>query len=454
MTRSPLSAALAALAVLAVFAAGACTANSEEVRPRERDIFFPTGAAISPDDRWLFVTNANSELRFDSGSISVIDLIEVDNVIDAWVGSETVPAGCAPDTDRRETLICNEGGDESEPAPPFINGEAGVRIGNFASALAIQDKQTPDGELRLFAAVRGDPSVTWADFRNGRLECGPDSVFPLCDEEHRLAALFDAPEATIPDEPFQIAVDSQSGFALVTHLTSGSVTLVDSPADAPPGVTDILRGLFAPDQQGARGAAGVAGRPDGANPDLMYVTSRTEDRIQLLNVELDPMGAFVVPAGFFFLDAVGSNFGQSADTRYAQFAEGGDRLLLVNRRPPSLQIYDTTTDATGYPANRFVGATDLCREASNLAVADVGDGDKAFVTCFRDGEVYVLDTQPQPQVEWIVPVGRGPFGIAASAARQKLFVTNFLDDTIAVVELDPASGLRYQVVLRIGVPRS
>jgi DNA-binding beta-propeller fold protein YncE len=232
------------------------------------------------------------------------------------------------------------------------------------------------------------------------------------------------------------------------------VTLVDSPASADPAITDIMGGLFAADQQGARGAAGVAGRPDGAGPDLMYVTSRTDDRIQLLNVELDPAGAFLVQAGFFFLDAVGSNFGQSADTRYAQFAAGGDRLLLVNRRPPSLQIYDTTADATGFPANRFVGGTDLCREASNLAVADVGDGDKAFVTCFRDGEVYVLDTEPQPQVEWIVPVGRGPFGIAASAARQKLFVTNFLDDTIAVVELDPASRLRYQVVLRIGVPRS
>jgi YVTN family beta-propeller protein len=448
MTRTALAATVALVAL------AACTANSEEVRPRERDIFFPTGAAISPDERWLFVTNANSELRYDSGSISVLDLIEVDTVIAGWLGSETVPAGCAPDTDRRETLVCNEGGDEGEPAPPFINGEAGVRIGNFASALAIQDKQTPDGQLRLIVAVRGDPSVTWADFTNEQLECGADTAFPLCDEDHRLAALADNPEGTIPDEPFQVAVDSDAGFALVTHLTTGSVTLVDSPAAAPPGITDIMSGLFGANQQNARGAAGVAGRPDGANPDLMYVTSRTDDRIQLLNVELDPRGAFLVQAGFFFLDAVGSNFGESADTRYAQFARGGERLLLVNRRPPSLQMYDTADDATGFPANRFVGATDLCREASNLAIADVGDGDKAFVTCFRDGEVYVIDTDPQPQVEWIVTVGRGPFGIAVSPSRQKLYVTNFLDDTIAVVELDPASELRYQVVLRIGVPRS
>ena len=88
-----------------------------------------------------------------------------------------------------------------------------------------------------------------------------------------------------------------------------------------------------------------------------------------------------------------------------------------------------------------------------MAVADVGDGTKAYVTCFRDGEVYVIDTAPDPEVEAIVTVGRGPFGIAVSAVRQKLYVTNFLEDTVAVIELDPTSALRFQVVLRIGVRR-
>lgn len=434
----------------------ACTANSEEVRPKAADIFFPTGAVVSPDERYLFVANGNSELRYDSGSVDVIDLQTVDQIADAWVArdtSYTPPAGCRVDSDHRETLDCDDGGD---PAPAFILAESGVRIGNFASALAIQSL-TPDmTKLRLFAAVRGDPSITYADWDGGKLVCSTETAFPLCDETHRLEHFRGDPDTNIPDEPFQIFVDSSAGFAAVSHLTSGSATLIDSPSmpDSVPQVTDVVSGLFQADLNGARGSAGIAGRsPGGPDGDILYLTSRTEDRIQMLSVTASAVGLVFVPSNFFFLDAVGTTTGSSSDTRYAQFTEGGDRLLLVNRLPPSLQVYDTSLDDTGFPKNRFYAATDLCREASNLAVADVGDGTKAFVTCFQDGEVYVLDTDPAPEVDAIVTVGRGPFGIGVSSVRQKLYVTNFLEDTVAVVELDPTSEFRYQVILRIGVRR-
>ncbi|MEZ4366929.1 MAG: hypothetical protein R2939_11650 [Kofleriaceae bacterium] len=81
---------------------------------------------------------------------------------------------------------------------------------------------------------------------------------------------------------------------------------------------------------------------------------------------------------------------------------------------------------------------------------DAGDGERAYVSCFRDGEIYVVDGRVGVAVETIITVGRGPFAMAASAARRKLYVTNFLENTIAVIELDPASPRRYQVVLRIG----
>jgi len=101
-----------------------------------------------------------------------------------------------------------------------------------------------------------------------------------------------------------------------------------------------------------------------------------------------------------------------------------------------------------------LSATDLCREAANLALVDAGDGDRAFVSCFRDGEIYVVDPRGVASVEAIVTVGRGPFGVAVSAARKLLFVSDFLEDTVAVIDIDPASPRRYQVVLRIGEVRS
>ena len=132
---------------------GACTASADEVRPPDDQIFFPTGAAVAPDESALFVANANSELRYDSGSISVFDLPNIDAVVAGWLADRTVPDGCEPDRDRTETLVCDEAS--------FISAQAGVRVGNFATDIAIQDLGTG---LRLMVPTRGSFD------RVGRLE--------------------------------------------------------------------------------------------------------------------------------------------------------------------------------------------------------------------------------------------------------------------------------------------
>jgi YVTN family beta-propeller protein len=91
-----------------------------------------------------------------------------------------------------------------------------------------------------------------------------------------------------------------------------------------------------------------------------------------------------------------------------------------------------------------------------VAVIDLGPdaGERAYVTCFQDGQVYVVDPRGQSQVEDIVTVGRGPYSIAAAKDLKQLFVSNYLEDTIAVIDVDPASPQRNRVVLRIGQPRA
>jgi DNA-binding beta-propeller fold protein YncE len=56
-------------------------------------------------------------------------------------------------------------------------------------------------------------------------------------------------------------------------------------------------------------------------------------------------------------------------------------------------------------------------------------------------------------VEAFVQVGRGPYGVAMSPTRKRLYVSNFLEDTLAVIDLTPGSATRNRVVLRIGEPR-
>jgi hypothetical protein len=430
-----------------------CTASGEEVRPPRDELFFPTGAAISPKQTHLFVANANSDLTYDSGAISVFDLAAVDEVIAGWNGAgRVIPPGCAQDANFSETLMCDEG------IFLGITRDAGVRIGNFATEIAVQDTDTGSGELRLIIPTRGDPSIAWADWDGERLSCRDGAEgHEQCDDDHRLSFVGnDADNFSIPEEPFGAFADSAGEFAVVTHLTSGAVTLIDSPRAGKAVVTDIVAGVFAADPQtGLRGATGVAGRTPSSLEDIIYVGSRSEDRIQTFTVGRPVNGAapFLLTGNYFFLDAVGNTNGQSVDTRGMAFSSSGERLYLVNRRPPSLQIYDTSLGVTGFPQNRPIGATDICRQASTLSIADAGDGDRIFVSCFQDGQIYIINPVAGGSIDDIVTVGRGPYTVVTAPSRKRLYVTNFLEDTVAVVDIEPGSKTRNRVVLRIGEPR-
>jgi hypothetical protein len=428
----------------------ACTASGAEVSPPDDQMFFPTGMGVAPDGSVLFVANANAELRWDSGAIEVFDLNLVQSIVDGWTATKTIPDNCARDSDHTETLVCDE--------TMFIKPHAGVRIGNFATDIAVQD--TGGGTLRLIVPTRGDPSIAWADYANEQLTCSKSTTESnaLCDDTHRLSSVENKPDlASLPDEPFAVYADSVGQFAMVTHLTTGAVTLVDSPRGGDAIVTDVLAGVFNPDPlTGIIGATGIVGRPgSGTNGSTVYVGSRSEDRVQLFSVGRPVSDAppYLLTGGYFFLDGVGNNANGSVDTRGMAFSPSGNPLYLVNRNPPTLQVIDTSTDDAGFPRNQTIAATDICREGSNLAVMDAGAGERAYITCFQDGQLYVVDPRGTAQVEDVIEVGRGPFAVVAAPSRSLVFVTNFLEDTIAVIDAAPGSATHDRVVLRIGTVR-
>ena len=439
---------------LAGLVGAGCTASAKEVQPPVDQIYFPTGLAVTPDQSVLFAANANSELRYDSGSITVFDLDMVDRLAADWVTSKTIPSGCAQERDHTETLACDEA------LSGLIRTDAGVRIGNFATEIALQD--IGNGALRLIVPTRGEPSIAWLDWDGARLSCTTGTEgYALCDDAHRLSYVHNNPDlSSVPDEPFGVFADSAGQFAIVTHLTTGAVTLIDSPsvptADRPVEVADVLIGLFGPDQQtGLTGTTGVAGRTPGAAGDIVYVGSRSEGRIQTLTVGQPVNNAppYLLPGPYFFLTGVGSHAGNSNDTRGMAFSANGERLYLINRRPATLQIIDTSLGPTGAPRNQGVAAATICREGSTLTVADAGEGERAYVTCFQDGQIYVVDPRGNSEVEEIITVGRGPYSVVASPSRKKLYVSNFLEDTIAVIDTAPGAT-QNRVVLRIGQPKA
>jgi DNA-binding beta-propeller fold protein YncE len=449
LERTTGSKGLAMRSISAFFLLVGCTASGSEVRPPSDRIFFPTGAAVSPNETHLFVANGNSDLTFDSGSISVFALADLDDVIQGWTANASAPPDCVQDPDFTETLVC--------PSQLFLGHtrDFGVRIGNFATEISVQN--TDNDTARLIIPTRGDPSITWADFDGERLSCRDgNEPFEQCDDNHRLSFVGnDADNPSIPEEPFSAFADSGGQFAMVTHLTSGAITLIDSPRGGNAVVTDIVSGVFAADPNtGLRGATGIAGRsPSLSNTEnIIYVGSRSEDRIQTFTVgrPVNSLPPFLLQGNYFFLDAIGGQSGQSVDTRGMKFSPSGDRLYVVNRRPPSLQIIDTSLGTTGFPKNKPLGGVDICRQASTLAVADSGAGERIYVSCFQDGQIYVINPEFGGSTDDIITVGGGPFTIVAAPTRKRVYVTNFLEDSIAVVDIDPLSKTRNRVVLRIG----
>ncbi|MBA3462000.1 MAG: hypothetical protein H0T46_18720 [Deltaproteobacteria bacterium] len=435
----------------------ACTASADEVRPPSDEIYFPTGIAVAPGEKVAFVTSANSELRYDSGSIGVLDLDAMKTTITAWLARGEIPGGdcddelcCEVDPNNAKTLVCDES--------LFLNrNNEGVRIGNFATDIAVQD--LGNGQLRVIVPTRGDPSVAWAEWDGSKLSCSSGGANALCDDAHRLSYVQNNSDlASIPEEPFGVFADSAGEFAMVTHLTTGAVTLIDSPKNSDRvQVADVLTGIFAADpSNGLRGATGIVGRLPNAPNDMIYVGSRSEDRIQTFTVgrPVNDAPPYMLPGNWFFLDAVGRNNGGSSDTRGMAASADGSRLYLVNRRPPTVQIYDTSIGPTGFPRNKALGATDICRQGSTVAISGSGDAERAYVTCFQDGQVYVVDPRGAVSVEDIILVGRGPYAAAAAKTSNLLLVTNFLEDTIAVVDTAPGTQTHNRVVLRVGKVRA
>ena len=189
--------------------------------------------AVAPDDSVLFVTNGNSDLRYDSGTVSVVDLDIVDTIAGNWTVSGTIPDNPPGTAARRmhgsahvrarslPSRICDE--------TQFMVPNSAARIGNFATDMSIQDTQ--NGTLRLIIPTRGDPSITWLDWANGALSCNATkSTFELCDDDHRIAFLDNNQDIGVsPEEPFMVWASSAGQFAMVSGFDTGDVTLIDSP---------------------------------------------------------------------------------------------------------------------------------------------------------------------------------------------------------------------------------
>jgi hypothetical protein len=441
-----------------------CTASAEQVAPPQYNFYFPTGMVTSPDEHFLFVISADSDLRFSDGALHTIDLDQVDAIANAWRDQGAKPDACTPLPDRPTVLSCPTTQRDGTPISGMVEGGS-VEIGSFGVGIGVQPlKQggAPTSMLRVFATVRGDPSLTWMDFDmdSGRMNCGPGTGFTRCDEAHRLARLRnDLNLPVLPPEPFYLAVDGPNEHVFVTHFTTGQVSLASAPSEvgSSPILQDTLSTLWNLTIIGSLGAVGIAPRLPGDPSGLVYVTSRVEARVGIVHAVPGPDALDGTPteqlvrSGSFYYNGLQIG-GLLFDARGVTFSPDGNRAYIISRTPSSLQIFDTSLDASGAPRNRALATIELCEQPANLGLADFGEGPRVALPCFANGQLWVVDPEQQ-QLIATEDSGRGPNGVAVSARHKKIYVGNYAEDTIMVIDATPGLPAQYRAILRLGTER-
>jgi hypothetical protein len=463
------------------------------------------GACRTPP-RWLFVTNANSDLRYNSGSLVPIDLDEFWAALDR----EVLPAGsklsatefsqepdghCRRVANLPQVVECTE--------EPFAQSNATAYFGNFPGAIAAWDRDVADDAALLFVPVRGDPSVTWFELSGGlgdaddlQIECGQGSGVSRCDERHRLRFLRNDPDASrISREPFRVHVSPQADqpYAYVSHALVGALdpdfTLIDLDGlevggDGLPAIVDerqMFAGGLAP------GGFGLAQRPcdveSGNAPESslgctrprVYGAIRWQVIVQISTVvqhepigdqtcvgpdDLGTQGGLIcdaqiepirrISAGGLSTVATGNTLSRPilADI---EFSADGNELYVVQSNPGGLLRIDTSIDESdGEPRDLAVAQVEVCAQPTTLKIYDDGDSRLGLVTCYRTAEMFIVELSTLT-VAGLVRAGTGPDAIVVDLAREVVYVANTLDATISVIDMSASRSTRFTEIARIGV---
>lgn len=301
-------------------------------------------------------------------------------------------------------------------------------------------------------------------------------------------------------------------YLVSSHLPSGKVSSFDlgqSPITLPTPLLGDVSGSLITTTSGQTGAFAIAPRKFGDLSQPWYVTSKLTSTLATFRLGVGPK---VVPGLLFGLSSQFSTASQ--DVRSIVFERSGDRAYLALFQPPALAVVDTRLRGGGssIPINQVSAVVNLCAGPSRQVIAKIPRYSmgqvvmttRVFVTCYLSGQVAEIDPDTGELIG-TVQAGRGPLSIAlnfgsdetptalgysgaidpcadplstATDANRvgvscpgagadirprpfgpgqpqlppRAFVSNYLDNTISVIDLDPRSPSYRRMVARIGLP--
>ena len=490
---------LALTAVTAAVSGAGCSFGQSGIEPPADRIFLPAGIAADPAADLLYVVNSNSDLRFNAGTITVVDMaaaraVRAQAAVDPppicpktrFSRTEDVPNNyCCRDLVDSNVINCVE--------PQFIQADATASLGSFGGAIALQTFER-NNELvrRLYVAVRAEPSITFADVtvRDGKaaVRCtGPRSgessqtAGAYCDDGWRLRrpAGVTPGALVLPEEPHVLALDQALGVLYVGHLTvsttaqveGGGVSSVDICNPASPNsvrFAGLARTTFLPETLTQAVAALSPGDP-AAPSTRVYASARysssisgmvlrsaseqacdaTLDEPPVRDLTLVPTESFRSPA---FLP-------YGSDIRGILFSHDGGKAFVLHRNestsssnPAALVALDRTPRADGSLVNTPLAITAMCSGPTDMKLHDAGRGDRIYVTCYDDGLVYVVEPDTLGVVASI-DVGAGPTSLVFSPLDPGVaYIASYANSHLSIIDLKPGSPTENHAILRVGLP--
>ncbi|AUX42178.1 uncharacterized protein SOCE26_036050 [Sorangium cellulosum] len=247
-----------------------CFVDSEGLSPPTDGFYYPTGLAVSPGGRVLYVANSDFDLQYNGGTVQALDLqrlrkraLEIQRALNPAQASEGgVEEGAAADV----SAACGSLGPNDAPvlypgpcAPldvASLDGDEEIIrrsaiVGAFASDVLLTHSPPDQRGARMFVPVRGDPSVTYFEIADDRghpaspevppcsvdtdegtivdcfyMNCGPTD---RCSRENRLGEDPVEGVGKLPLEPFDVAASPDGTTVVVSHQTEDKASLITNP---------------------------------------------------------------------------------------------------------------------------------------------------------------------------------------------------------------------------------
>lgn len=326
-------------------------------------------------------------------------------------------------------------------------------FGSFPGAFLLSDS-TNSANRFGFLAVRGDNSLTWFSVEGEGEEltfvCSDDADDPgNCGGSHVMTEGIldlDGDETTfsLGADPYGLGFlpgnEEMPDRLVVAAMKGGQLSLLElSDADVPVAPVLVDRASL---------AAGLHSVAVDQATRIIYLTNKQFPLLYRFKVTESSSGARLERLSSVTLPAPYSSVEYG---RGIAFADGGQRVLVTYRTPAALLFIDGADAVPALPqavvTNVPVGAKPGIVE---VAESGAGGAEVAYVPCYNDDTLWAVDVATATPIA-VVNVGAGPYhvSLAFSEKVKRAYVTNFLDHTISVIDIDPASPFYHTHIAEI-----